>query len=88
MGTWSLPLGHKELIQEIMEVSCWEASSPGIRVLEGHPKTTVPGLEGDVALHPGNGNPLQYSCLKNPTDGEAWQAAVQRVTKNQIQLSD
>ena len=22
----------------------------------------------------GNGNPLQYSCLENPMDGEAWQA--------------
>ena len=20
----------------------------------------------------GNGNPLEYSCLENPTDGEAW----------------
>ena len=20
----------------------------------------------------GNGNPFQYSCLKNPMDGEAW----------------
>ena len=20
----------------------------------------------------GNGNPLQYSCLENPLDGEAW----------------
>ena len=20
----------------------------------------------------GNGNPLQYSCLENPTDGETW----------------
>ena len=24
----------------------------------------------------GNGNPLQYSCLKNPMDGGAWWAAV------------
>ena len=24
----------------------------------------------------GNGNPLQYSCLENPTDRGAWQAAV------------
>ena len=24
----------------------------------------------------GNGNPLQYSCLENPTDGGAWWAAV------------
>ena len=23
----------------------------------------------------GNGNPLQYSCLENPMDGEAWWAA-------------
>ena len=25
----------------------------------------------------GNGNPLQYSCLENPMDGEAQQATVQ-----------
>ena len=24
----------------------------------------------------GNGNPLQYSCLENPTDGGAWWTAV------------
>ena len=27
----------------------------------------------------GNGNPLQYSCLKNPMDSGAWQAAVHRI---------
>ena len=35
---------------------------------------------GDLGLIPGlgrspgegNGNPLQYSCLENPTDGGAW----------------
>ena len=42
----------------------------------------------DFLMGQGNVNPLQYSCLKNPTDGEAWQAAVQRVTKSQTQLSD
>ena len=26
------------------------------------------------SLGGGNGNPLQYSCLKNPMDREAWQA--------------
>ena len=30
------------------------------------------------------GNPLQYSCLENPMDREAWQATVHRVTQNQI----
>ena len=29
----------------------------------------------------GNGNPLQYSCLGNPTDRGAWQATVYRVGK-------
>ena len=31
----------------------------------------------------GNGNPLQYSCLKNHMDRGAWKAIVQRVTKSQ-----
>ena len=35
----------------------------------------------------GNGNPLQYSCLENPMDGEAWRAAVHGVTKSQTRLS-
>ena len=30
----------------------------------------------------GNGNPLQYSCLGNPTDGGAWWATVHGVTKS------
>ena len=25
-----------------------------------------------VSLGEGNGTPLQYSCLENPMDGEAW----------------
>ena len=36
----------------------------------------------------GNGNPLQYSCLENPMDGEAWLATVHGVAMNRTQLSD
>ena len=36
----------------------------------------------------GNDTPLQYSCLENPMDGGAWNAAVHGVTKSQTQLSD
>ena len=36
----------------------------------------------------GNGNPLQYSCLENPTDGGAWYAAVYWVEKSQTRLSN
>ena len=50
----------------------------------------------DVGLIPGsgrspeegNGNPLQYSCLGNPTDREAWRAIVHGVTKSWTQLSN
>ena len=36
----------------------------------------------------GNGNPLQYSCLENPTDRGAWWATVHGVAKSQTQLSN
>ena len=36
----------------------------------------------------GNGNPLQYSCLENPTDRRAWWATVHEVLKSQTRLSD
>ena len=31
---------------------------------------SIPG--SGRSLGEGNGNPLQYSCLENPMDGEAW----------------
>ena len=31
-----------------------------------------------------NGNLLQYSCLENPMDREAWWATIHGVTKSQI----
>ena len=30
----------------------------------------------------GHGNPLQYSCLENPMDREAWEATVHGVVKS------
>ena len=45
---------------------------------------------GDLGLIPrlekspggGHGNPLQYSCLENPMDREAWWATVHGVTES------
>ena len=34
----------------------------------------------------GNGTPLQYSCLENPMDGGAWQAAVHGVAEGRARL--
>ena len=36
----------------------------------------------------GNGNPLWYSCLKNPMDRGAWQATVHGVAKRWTGLSN
>ena len=35
-----------------------------------------------------NGNPLQYSCLENSMDREAWQAIVHGVAESRTQLSN
>ena len=35
-----------------------------------------------------NGTPFQYSCLENPMDGGAWEAAVHGVAKSRTPLSD
>ena len=55
------------------KVSVYNAGDPG----------SIPGLGRSPGE--GNGNPLQYYCLENPTDRGAWQATVmgsQRVGHN------
>ena len=55
-----------------------------------------PASARDAASIPGSGrfpgegidNPLQYSCLENPMNREAWQAIAHGVAKSQIPLSD
>ena len=41
-----------------------------------------------ISLGEGHGNPLQYSCLENPTDREARRATVHGVAKSRTRLSD
>ena len=55
----------------------------------------LPAKAGDLGSIPrsgrspggGSGNPLQCSCLKNPTSRGAWWATVHGVTKSQMRLS-
>ena len=50
----------------------------------------LPTNAGDPGLIPGwgrtpgegNGNPFQYSCLKDPMDGGTWWATVERISKS------
>ena len=47
---------------------------------------SIPGL----GKFPGeaDGNPVQYSCLKNSMKRGAWQATVQEIARSQTPLSD
>ena len=63
--------------------------SPYINFPGGSVGRNLPANEGDMGSVPGskrfpgkgNGNPLQYSCLKNPMDSRAWQAIVHGVAR-------
>ena len=44
----------------------------------------TPGLVRSPGV--GNGNPLQYSCLENSMDREAWQATVHGVAKSSTDM--
>ena len=46
---------------------------------------SVPGLGRSPGV--GNNNPLQYSCLENSMDREAWWARIHAVTESQTWLS-
>ena len=68
--------------------------SPGFPGSASGKEPVNAGDTGDVGSIPGsgrppgggNGNPLQYSCLENPTDRETCWATVHRVTKSQTRL--
>ena len=45
--------------------------------------SSIPGLG---RFQEGNGYPLQYSCLENSMEREAWQAIVHGIAKSRTQL--
>ena len=70
--------------------SWWGTGKPGIQKSMGSQKVGHDWATEQLHFHfsyscigQGNGNPLQYSCLENPRDGRAWQAAVYGVAQNQ-----
>ena len=68
-GTGVIPLGFSSG-SDSKESAC-HAGDPGSIPVSGR----SPGE--------GNGKPLQYSCLENPKDREAWRAIVHEVAKSQ-----
>ena len=78
----------------LVNVSQWALPDKGF--LGGSGVKNPPANAGDAGSIPGsgrspgggNGNPLQYSCLGNPTDRGAWWAIARGVLKSRTQLSD
>ena len=66
--------------------SCQSGSDSKESTLSSGYPGSVPGLGRSPGG--GNGNPLQYSCLENPTDRRAWQVTVHGVAKSRTWLSD
>ena len=65
--------------------SVGEGYFPGGSVVKNPPANagdmgSISGL--GISPGEGNGNPLQYSCLKNSIDRRAWQATVHSVVKS------
>ena len=58
------------MAQAVKKESSTNAGDPG----------SIPGT--GRSPEEGNGNPLQYSCLENPTDRRAYQATVHGVPKS------
>ena len=63
-----------------------EPTRPKAAMLGHELEGSSPGQQVGPAFCPGNGNPLQCSCLENPRDGGAWWAAVYGVTHSRTRL--
>ena len=59
-----------------------------VKNLSSVQETWVQSLSQEGSPGEENGYPLQYSCLENSMDREAWQATVHGVSKSQTHLSD
>ena len=59
-----------------------------VKNLRAMQETWIRSLGWEDSSGEGNGSPLQYSCVENAMDREAWWATVHGVSKNRTQLSD
>ena len=76
--------GNGSLHERSLPGCKWEANVPEKK----HPRAGVLLFLPHYPSEEGNDTPLQYSCLENPMDGEAWWAAVHGVAKSRTWLTD
>ena len=78
----SYPLHHQGSPVDVFDVLMGEGK---LHILLLHHPDLFPGLWWSyILLSPGEGNgyPLQYSCLENSMDRQAWQATIHGVAKS------
>ena len=89
MVTHSVSQGFLSLLELSFLYGCGSEGTSQVVLSVKDPSASA-GDVGDVGSIPrlgrspgeGNGNPLRYSCLENPTDRGAWWATVHGVTKS------
>ena len=77
---WIARRSNQSILKEISPEYSLEGLMLKLQFIGGSDSKASVYNEGDLGLIPrsgripgeGNGNPLQYSCLENPTDGGAW----------------
>ena len=79
-ATWEAPFTGMHSLSQVALV----VKNPPTNARDIRDEGSIPGLGRSPGE--GNGNPLQYSCLENPMDREAWWATVHGVAKSQTQL--
>ena len=70
------------LYQQVILLILWETSVQTFYYVFKYFLCLYLKMSNDFFPGEGNGNPLQYSCLENPMDGEAWWATVHGVAKS------
>ena len=85
--TWRIELGSEAWRAALHAAQEWDVTNQQQQKPSTKPISQVPGLNLTSATYgEGNGNLLQYSCLENPMDGEAWQATVHGIAKSWTRL--
>ena len=92
-GHWSSNLSYQVSVVTELEVSIEKCGASWVAPVLKNPPANA-GDKRDAGLiyvserspGEGHGNLLQYSCLENSMDREAWQATVHKVTKSQTRL--
>ena len=80
----SFLIGHCCCIEIQLIFAYWSCTLPSCWIISLRIFLWIPR----IFYREGNDTQLQYSCLENPMDGGAWQAAVHGVAKSRTRLND